>query len=66
MKLQLSIFLEEINNDRKEFCSLLSTDYGHGTGFPGQGIFNFFQVREKSGNFFFGQGNFENTVLKLS
>ena len=53
MKLELSIFLEEIN-ECKAFCSLLITNYGHGTRLPGQGIFNVFQVREKLGNFFFG------------
>ena len=40
IKLELSVFLEEINNC-KAFCSLLITNYGHETGFPGQGIFNF-------------------------
>ena len=37
IKLELSVFLEEIN-DHKAFCSLLISNYGHGTGLPGQGI----------------------------
>ena len=39
IKLELSVFLEEIN-DRKAFCNLLITNYGHGTGLPGQGNFS--------------------------
>ena len=45
MKLEKSSFLDEIN-DHKAFCSLLITNYAHGTGFPSQGIFNLFQARD--------------------
>ena len=61
VKLELSIFLEEIS-DPEAFCSLLITNYGHGTGLTGQGTFNFIQVREKLDNLFFGQGILKNSA----
>ena len=62
MELELSIFLEKINY-HKAFCSLLITNYGHGTGLPDQGIL-FSRSGQKVREFLFWLGNFK-ILLKV-